>query len=1348
MGVKGLWKLIERAGVPVPLETLEHKILAVDVSIWLHQAVKGFRGPGGANVANAHLLTLFHRICKLLFYRIRPVFVFDGGVPYLKKQTLASRKLRRDVAASKAKQVRERLLKNLLKSQAVRKALGRAGPGPNIAHVVRAQKKEKDMFELPPLSNSENGLTSLKSEDSEDEGEYILRNFKLPNLHQFNFESNEFKSLSIEAQHEILSELQDTRKQNSWSCINEMPQESENFAEFQMGRLIKRRTFQATLDSTREEIRKRKAAEMEAEMFGELEKHVSLSQRIISEDDAHSVFVKKIKANEELNDNNFLKEDKGKSPMKRPKKAFEKDFLTELAKQGVVRSYHSDSDNDDDDICYELENSDKDVFSGNENEGKRLVDIEEEGFLHIVSTLMENSGLTQQEILAMIKQDSSNQSQLEHKPRNEDVPSTSDKAPGFVFNPDAESSDDDGDFIEVSEASSQHSPKSSSKDGAGAENTDKNNLDKLLSTKTDSLWMKIIHQKLDDLVHTNAFNTSPKKASLDSRKLVCKEVKKDVNNGHDIENLKAVKISLDFDVKPLKMEDDIFADIFTDINKPISRPVLNPQKNYPASKIKITKQAVKNFSKRQNEDRATNGTIGKFTENGKTNKELSFSQHGIDSVVEDSVSGTCNKISTLGKLCTDYPNIISTDAEISSVTPEDQRTDESFQTKINELVNLKVEELVKNASQQNKVVFCKSSNSGEQDLNDVELMSSSDDSDSDESHITKSQLEPSKNPGLNVHDDTLTTDSRVLLPSDIDVNDTDLVVLKESHKNDLATKTNCDVKQKSSHVQQEIEACIELIVEQQSNQPDASHINSLSVTKLENNREDVSEKKHFKDQSDFKNSEKANTDYETYESSLDTVANDPALESLNETVERPQNYSKDELKCLEKELASEQETLVAQAQKSDRIASNLNDQMYGESQKLLQLFGIPYLVAPMEAEAQCAFLESVNLSAGTITDDSDIFLFGGSKVYKNFFNQTKHVEFFNTGNIEANLGLDRHKMISLALLTGSDYTEGVESIGSVTAMEVLAEFPGESIECLRNLKKWWNTAHKNVTSIYASKVKQRLSHVMLPESFPNERVYEAYLKPDVDESREKFTWAVPNVEALRTFIMEKFGWNLAKVDEILIPVMKKLGVKASQMRIDSYFTSIKLVKEPKITSKRVQDAIAKAKGQTSPNSSSPALRDKLKKFSTKSKSEKKRRKVMDPDGILDEISEKVSAGMDSLPGTNEPSSSKPSRTLLMDPSESSSNVVELSKRKRKYEKKSKNCEGSVSEETSSQKSSTVDDIELQPPRKLTKEIMYKALLEKETISQRECDKKMMEERKEAAAQLLKKQNELRKRHRR
>jgi len=258
-------------------------------------------------------------------------------------------------------------------------------------------------------------------------------------------------------------------------------------------------------------------------------------------------------------------------------------------------------------------------------------------------------------------------------------------------------------------------------------------------------------------------------------------------------------------------------------------------------------------------------------------------------------------------------------------------------------------------------------------------------------------------------------------------------------------------------------------------------------------------------------------------------------------------------------------SLRSQQKRDRRDADEVTQVMISECQTLLQLFGIPYITAPMEAEAQCAELVRLGLVDGIVTDDSDTFLFGGTRVYKNVFNSNKYVECYLASEIESELSLSREQLISLALLLGSDYTEGLPGVGPVTALEILSHFPPGDKQALIQFAEWWTDVQQRGRPASADasspwRTKFRRAHatkLFLPPGWPSPAVWDAYLSPEVDSSPEPFQWGVPDVEGLRRFLMGTVGWGKEKTDEVLLPVVRDMNrreVEGTQMNITRWVT--------------------------------------------------------------------------------------------------------------------------------------------------------------------------------------------------
>lgn len=79
--------------------------------------------------------------------------------------------------------------------------------------------------------------------------------------------------------------------------------------------------------------------------------------------------------------------------------------------------------------------------------------------------------------------------------------------------------------------------------------------------------------------------------------------------------------------------------------------------------------------------------------------------------------------------------------------------------------------------------------------------------------------------------------------------------------------------------------------------------------------------------------------------------------------------------------------------------------------------------------------------------------------------------------------LNRDKLIALAILIGSDFSDGIQGVGPVVALEILSEFTAanlESFETLVRFREWWDKIQITPSEVFAgSKIKEKLRKLKL-----------------------------------------------------------------------------------------------------------------------------------------------------------------------------------------------------------------------------------------------------------------------------
>uniref|UniRef100_A0A8C9II47 DNA excision repair protein ERCC-5 n=1 Tax=Piliocolobus tephrosceles TaxID=591936 RepID=A0A8C9II47_9PRIM len=982
-----------------------------NISIWLNQALKGVRDHHGNTIENAHLLTLFHRLCKLLFFRIRPVFVFDGDAPLLKKQTLAKRRQRKDLASSDSRKTTEKLLKTFLKRQAIKTAFKskRDEALPSLTQV----RRENDMYVLPPLQEEEK-----HSSEEEDEKQWqermnqkqALQEEFFHNPQAIDIESEEFSSLPPEVKHEILTDMKEFTKRRR-TLFEAMPEESNDFSQYQLKGLLKKNYLNQHIEHVQKEMNQQHSGHIrrQYEDEGGFLKEVE-SRRVVSEDTSHYILIKGIQAktvaevdSESLPSSSKMHSmsfDMKSSPCEKLKTEEEPDATppsprTLLAVQAALMGSSSEE---------ELDSENR--RQSHERNAPAAVD---EGSISPRTLSAIQKALDDDEDVKVCAGD--------------DVPMGGPGAEEMHINSSTEDSDEglkvrDGKGM-LFTATLASSSVNSAEEHVASTNEGRESTDSVAKEQ-----MSLVH------VGTEAFPISDESMVKDRKDRL--PLESAVVRHSDTLGLPSGR---ELTPAPPTCTNSVS-------KNETHAEVLEQQKELCPYESKFDSSVLSSDDETKCKPNSASEVIGPVSL-----QETS----SIVSVPSEAVSNVENVVSFNAK---EHENFLD--------TIQEQQTTES--------------------ADQGLISIPKAAEPMEID---------SEESESDGSFIEVQSV---------ISDEELQAE------------------LYETSK---------------PPSEQGEEELIGTMEEEAPAEPE-------SLLRDNPEREDV--------------------DGEPQEAEKD------AEDSLHEW----QDINLEKLETLESNLLAQQNSLKAQKQQQERIAATVTGQMFLESQELLRLFGIPYIQAPMEAEAQCAILDLTDQTSGTITDDSDIWLFGARHVYKNFFNKNKFVEYYQYVDFHNQLGLDRNKLINLAYLLGSDYTEGIPTVGCVTAMEILNEFPGHGLEPLLKFSEWWHEAQKNPKirpNPHDTKVKKKLRTLQLTPGFPNPAVAEAYLKPVVDDSKGSFLWGKPDLDKIREFCQRYFGWNRTKTDESLFPVLKQLDAQQTQLRIDSFF---RLAQQEKEDAKRIK----------------------------------------------------------------------------------------------------------------------------------------------------------------------------------
>lgn len=1138
MGVQGLWDLLAPVGHRVGNEHVRNKIVAVDVSIWLTQFIKAMRDAEGAQVRNAHLLGVFRRCVKLLFLSVKPVLVFDGATPAIKRRTVASRRAEREKHAAKLKRLAEKLLLNRIKKEIIgdaisekrksvaeiglsdarrdiQRAAGEDKTNDNRAETIRNHLEESDEDRIEPnppnneRPNAESEKASLDQMFLESESVAVDVPQDFPGGHgsglgidMFNLPKNideldddALVGLPANMQSEIFKQIKLEQRAEHRENMMAKQNNPAEFSKTQIDGFIKRTELNKKISNARNVINFKSGA----------------SQRIASDSRRQFLFEEKAlvqQGYEEIfdldePDDDVLEKANSRGQVRKSSASREppKDLLSRIRAQRDA-SYNSVRLAESPDTALPVR---KPAETSGVGWASRV--LAGQGGLKLNRNPIRTSVLNKHGKIAS------------SSPHGEDDICDESEFHGAVQQQTG------GDRPSLSEQNFAESAHITSSDSDDVEWEEAEQLE---------------GDQSDDDFTVNFDGKSARKVSSGG---VTFDRREDVAKPH---HSKSVPAELRRVQPAIPLSSNARRDDLT-----------NPQ---------VQTELVSSLSR---EEQKSN--VGSVTPQAKPHKYTESGSHrSRDS--EERGSTPCNAH-------LEQEERKDSTGEDHKRTPS-QESDERHQQRRTHPRTARLESLssarsagTADAVQDNILPTL-----------DAETERETSEATHEYTRIQDQTLSDSHEYCANGKDDDAKAENDNG-PSRPRKNAVPPTSRSRQTPGDTHTGTNVtDVGEQSplSPDKERQNMADRYVIESQRRENGSS-------SQRESNPELTVRKEDFPDLS-----EEANISLQRRDSEITPSACPDHQESepKDNNSDTQKQLSLSEMENLEADLQNEAEEMKKMKAAHQGGFESVSDEMYAEVRDLLKLFGIPYLEAPMEAEAQCAFLNSRNVVDGIITEDSDAWLFGAKTIYRQLFAEGKFAEVYEAEDIQSTLGLERKHLIRLAYLLGSDYTSGVRGVGVVNAMEIMEAFPGE--HGLQEFQEWTEKVtvldkepdEAVMTGVSADAVRRRFcwKHRNMKrnwdvrEGFPNPTVHEAYMNPAIDSSTEKFRWGKINFKELAKFCWDKFGWEGDRFDRTIGPLREKLKESndQNQRRIDEYFKPHRFAK---IRSERLQKAVLGMAGE-------------------------------------------------------------------------------------------------------------------------------------------------------------------------